>query len=90
MMQSGIEIDGSLHSVGNEGVNEMMLLGLVFPVMFIAGLAYALGWWRPGKNGQNGSFAASHQTSVDLLKERYARGEITREQYQQMLDDFAR
>jgi putative membrane protein len=64
---------------------KMMGLGLVIPLLLIGGIAYALGW-RPQFN-QSGP-AQTKQRPVELLKERYARGEITREQYDQMRLDL--
>ena len=63
----------------------MMGFGLIIPLLLIGGIAYALGW-RPQFN-QSGP-AETKQTPLELLKERYARGEITREQYDQMRLDL--
>jgi putative membrane protein len=63
----------------------MMGFGLIIPLLIIGGIAYALGW-RPQFN-QSGP-AQTKQTPLELLKERYARGEITREQYDQMRLDL--
>jgi len=63
----------------------MMGLGLIVPLLLIGVVAYALGW-RPQFN-QNGQ-AQSNQTPVEILKARYARGEISREEYDQMHRDL--
>ena len=63
----------------------MMGLDLILVLVIVGGIAYALGW-RPQFN-QTGP-AESKQTPLELLKERYARGEITREQYDQMRLDL--
>ena len=63
----------------------MMGFGLIIPLLVIGGIAYALGW-RPQVN-QAGS-AQTEQTPLDLLKARYARGEISREEYEQMRRDL--
>ena len=63
----------------------MMGFGLIVPLLLIGAVAYALGW-RPQFN-QTG-LAQTKQTSVELLKARYARGEITREEYEQMRRDL--
>ena len=61
---------------------------LGFDLLLIAGvIAYALGW-RPRLN-QTGP-AQTKQTPLELLKERYARGEISREEYDQMRLDLER
>ncbi len=70
----------------------MMFFGLLFPILLIAALAYAFGW-PPGQStnigslGNRGSFG-SRQTPLDVLKERYARGEISREVYEEMRQDL--
>ena len=58
----------------------MMGFGLIIPLLLIGGIAYALGW-RPQFN-QSGP-APTGQTPLELLKERYARGEISRAEYEQ-------
>jgi putative membrane protein len=58
---------------------------LILVLVVVGGIAYALGW-RPQFN-QSGP-AQTKQTPLELLKERYARGEITREQYDQMRLDL--
>ena len=63
----------------------MMGFGLIIPLLLIGGIAYALGW-RPQSN-QSGP-AQTRQTPEDLLKARYARGEISREEYEQMRRDL--
>ena len=63
----------------------MMGLELILLLVIVGGIAYALGW-RPQFN-QSGP-AQTKQTPLELLKERYARGEISREQYDQMRLDL--
>ena len=67
------------------GMTPMMGLGLIVPLLLIGLIAYALGW-RPQFN-QNGS-AQIGQTPLEILKARYARGEISREEYDQMHGDL--
>ena len=64
----------------------MMFFGLLFPILLIAALAYAFGW-RPGQSTNRGSFG-SRQTPLEVLKERYARGEISRDMYEEMKRDL--
>ena len=63
----------------------MMGFGLIIPLLLIGGIAYALGW-RPQLN-QTGP-APTSQTPLELLKARYARGEISRAEYDQMSRDL--
>ena len=65
----------------------MMGLGLILTLVVIGVISYALGW-RPQFN-QSGS-AETNQTPLEILKARYARGEISREEYEQMRRDLER
>ena len=57
-----------------------------FDLLLLVGvIAYALGW-RPQFN-QTGS-APSKQTPLEILKARYVRGEISREQYEAIKADI--
>jgi uncharacterized membrane protein len=63
-----------------------------FFLLLIAAVAYAAGW-RPqfGQWLQPGRPQAGSADSVqEILRERYARGEISREQYQEMRDELSR
>jgi putative membrane protein len=56
-----------------------------FEVILLAGIiAYALGW-RPQFNQTRPD--QTSQTPLELLKARYARGEVSREEYEQMRRD---
>ena len=61
------------------------LLVLLVPLLLIGVVAYALGW-RPQSNQTRP--ALTSQTSQEILKARYAGGEISREEYDQMLRDL--
>ena len=63
----------------------MMGFDLILVLAILGGIAYALGW-RPQFN-QTGP-AHTSQTPLEILKARYARGEITREQYEAMKADI--
>lgn len=54
-------------------------------ILIVAVLAYVLGW-RPQFNQTRP--AQTSQTPSELLKERYARGEISREEFEQMRRDL--
>ena len=54
-------------------------------ILVVAVIAYALGW-RPHFN--QAGLAQTNQTPLGLLKERYARGEISREEFEQMRRDL--
>jgi uncharacterized membrane protein len=62
-----------------------MFMGL--DLLLLAGvIAYGLGW-RPQFN-QSGP-AQNRQTALEILKARYVRGEISREQYDAMKADIS-
>lgn len=63
----------------------MMGFGLIVPLLLIAVVVYALGW-RPQFN-QFGPLPTK-QTPLEILKARYARGEISREEYDQIHRDL--
>ena len=67
-----------------------MGFGLLFILLVIGAIAYA-GGWRPqfGQWSQQGNSAGrGSNNALDVLRERYARGEISREQYQEMRDEL--
>jgi putative membrane protein len=63
----------------------MMGFSLIVPLLLIGGVAYALGW-RPQLN--QGGPAQTGQTALEILKARYARGEISREEFEQARRDL--
>lgn len=60
-----------------------MMLG--FELIVIGAIAYALGW-RPRFNQTTP--AQTSQTPLEILDARYARGEVTREEYEQVRQDL--
>jgi len=69
----------------------MMGFGLLLPIIVVIALAYAFGWLpnqddRAPRRNQTGY----HPTALELLEERYARGEISRDEYLDMRDDLRR
>ena len=63
----------------------MMGLDLIFLVVIVGGIAYALGC-QPQSNQTTP--AQTNHTPFEILKARYARGEITREEYEQIRRDL--
>jgi putative membrane protein len=63
----------------------MMGLDFVFLAAIIGAIAYAFGW-RPKFN--QAKPAQPDQKPSEILKTRYARGEINREEYDQMSRDL--
>ena len=71
----------------------MMGFGLIWVLLIIAVVAYLMGW-RPENLNLGGPRErhepGSGQAPVDILKERYARGEITKEEFKRMRADLER
>jgi putative membrane protein len=63
------------------------LFGMIFNLAIIIAFVFLIVWAIRRFTG--GAFSAGGQTPREILQMRYARGEITRDQYQQMLKDLA-
>ena len=61
-----------------------MLIGPVFAVLFIVLIVYGVYYIFSGR----GVSEPQRSRPLDILKERYARGEITEEQYSKMKKEF--
>lgn len=77
--------------MGYFGAGPWMWLGPISMLLFwglvIVGVVLAL---RTMWSHQNSGGAGSGSAAVDILDQRYARGEITREEYQRMREDLGR
>jgi len=65
----------------------MMGFGLIWILLIVGVIAIALGW-RPDFLQGRQFTSQSGKTALDILKERYARGEISREEYEGMRRDL--
>jgi putative membrane protein len=69
-----------------------MIIGTLVTLAVLGGLVWLVVWAvRRTTGGANNAFqggAARPQTAREILDQRFARGEITREQYQQMKQDL--
>ncbi len=67
-----------------------MILNWVIGIGLIVGVVLLVVWLvkRTDTNGQAAKTAPTTASSREIAQIRYARGEITREQYQQMLADL--
>ena len=63
----------------------MAVLMLAFWVLIIAGIVLLI-WYVAASAGRGRAApgAGAQETPLEILKKRYARGEITRDQYQEM------
>lgn len=69
-----------------------MLVGLVIAIGFIVGLAILAVWFIRHMGG-NAQTTAQHPTGIsakDMAQIRYAKGEISRDEYQRILSDLER
>ena len=64
----------------------MLVIGVLFWGSVVALIVYAI--HRLTSHGGTDSTASLRRTPMDYLKERYAKGEITREQFDQMRRDL--
>lgn len=67
------------------------LIGLIVNVAIIVGVVLLIVWAVKRFSGgkANWNQPSGNQSPREILQARYARGEITREQYQQMLNDLS-
>ena len=75
MMWSGVE------GMGWGWIGLGMVHMLLFWVLVILGIAVLVRWLASGSGGASGEILPR---AMDILKARYAKGEITREQFEQM------
>lgn len=71
----------------NEGMGWWMVFGGVWMILFWGGLIALIVWGITKLSGRNGS--TSKRDPLDLAKERYAKGEISREEFNQLKKDLS-
>ena len=69
------------------------LIGVVLMILFWGGLILGAVWlvravFQPGNQSGSRTQSTQEQSARDILDRRYARGEITREQYEAMRKDL--
>jgi putative membrane protein len=83
---------GMMHGYGFDGLGLWGgLIGLLFNVAIIVAIIWLVVWAvrRFTSGASHGNHSAAAQSPREILQMRYARGEVTREQYQQMLKDLS-
>ncbi len=74
-------------NMGCGGMGGWMVVGTIFSLLVVAGFILLMIWgFRQFKGGGKGD---DFETPLDILKKRYARGEITREQFEEMKRDLS-
>jgi len=75
----------------------MALFGLLFFLLFVALVAWVIVMlvrgrrhWHMAAARESMPAAPASEDALEILRQRYARGEITREQYLAMREDLAR
>jgi putative membrane protein len=67
----------------------MMGLGLLSTIAVIVALIWGLGWLRQeGQSPFPGDDQGNHKSPLDILQARYARGEISQAEYEQLREDL--
>jgi putative membrane protein len=64
-----------------------MILGSIWMLLFWGGLIILV-IWGIKKLSQKGGGGGEAKSALDIARERYARGEITKEQFEQMKKDL--
>jgi len=66
------------------GVIVQILVFLIFLGLIAFGIYYLVGWGRPTPTGP-----APSSRPLEILKERYAKGEMTKEEYERMKQELS-
>jgi putative membrane protein len=69
----------------HQGMGWWMVFGVILMILFWGGIITLI-IWGIGRLSRHGTIGKP--TPLDILKERYARGEITKEQFEQMKKDI--
>ena len=77
---------GMMGGFGGYSMIFMMPIGLI--ILVIIGYAIWRGFGWGGGCGHNGHYGGYDENAMEILQRRYARGEISKEQYEQMKKDL--
>ncbi|MCB0160294.1 MAG: SHOCT domain-containing protein [Caldilineaceae bacterium] len=58
-------------------------------LILVGAVVWAFVYMSNSRGGRDDGPYTEHRTALDVLQERYARGEITREEYEQMRRDLS-
>lgn len=66
-----------------------MIFNLVFWILILVGLVFLIRWLiQSSRDRSGGSYGGGGSRALEILKERYARGEIDKQQYDSMKKDL--
>lgn len=68
----------------------MMGFGLIWVILIVAVVAFLMGWRPEALNLGQRQERTDEKAPLEILKERYARGEIKKEEYERMRADLER
>ncbi len=67
-----------------------MIFMLLFWVLIIVGIVFLIRWLVQNTGNRNPSGVGTGSQAMDILKERYAKGEITRDEFESMKKEILR
>ncbi|MFZ7125496.1 MAG: SHOCT domain-containing protein [Desulfobacterales bacterium] len=67
-----------------------MIFMLLFWVLVIVGVVFLIRWLVQNTGGRSSSGVGTGSQAMDILKERYAKGEITRDEFESMKKEILR
>ena len=75
----------------NEGMGWWMMFGGVWMILFLGGIIALIVWGvKKATEGKDAGFSGSQRHNpLDIAKERYAKGEISREEFEQIKKDLS-
>lgn len=77
--------------MGNWGMGWFgMIMMLLFGVVIIAGIVVLIRWLLPSTGSRNRSNGSTGSQAMDILKERYAKGEIGQDEFESMKKEIVR
>jgi putative membrane protein len=61
---------------------------IIFWILLIIGLVFLIKWLVQSTKGDSGSHRSASSSALEILKERYARGEINKQEYEEKKRDL--
>ena len=74
----------------HDGMGWWMVWGTTFWVLFFAGAAFLVAWVVRSTGGGAAAAPPSRDRAIDILRERYARGELDAESFERMRRELDR